>query len=73
MLKTVEIYEPVTTAEMVQQEIKEHEEMFRDMTDAELYDYIKEHAEAGDYDNPYYMMAWDFYEARGLNAFSERH
>ena len=63
MLKLVEIYEPVTTHEMVEQEIKEHEVMFQNMSDEELVGYLNEHGQANDY-GCYYMMAWDIYKAR---------
>ena len=56
MLKLVEIYEPVTTLEEVEQEIKEHEVMFQNMSDEELNDWLNDEGNAEDY---YYMMAWD--------------
>ena len=66
MLKTVEIYEPVTTQEMVDRENDMFRDMFRKMSDESLTNYIDDLARKGGYDCPDYMIAWDEYSRRRI-------
>lgn len=66
MLKTVEIYEPVTTDEMVNHENDVFRDVFHKMSDASLTNYIDDLARNGGYDNPSYMIAWDEYSRRRI-------
>ena len=66
MLKTVEIYEPVTTKEMVDRENEMFRTMFQKMSDASLTNYIDDLARNGGYNDPSYMIAWDECSKRGI-------